>query len=134
VAIDGGKSALAEDAKLHQTLYHGTSSNYISHILKHGIKADSHGNTYVSTDPELATREAYNTTHGEIGLGTKKAHGGDPVLVHIDRNHPSVKGFKKDPEYSHSDDERKSFMTTSSIHPKAIKKITSINTPRPPIE
>ena len=137
MAINSGNSALAEDAKLHDTLYHGTSSVHAESIKQHGLKPTG-GKVYVSTDPKLASQHSYNAVHGDDpgfsdpdGPGFKhKGDGGKPVLIHIDRNHPSVKGFKSDHEFKNTDDSRKAFHTASHIHPDAIKKIEPVTAKR----
>ena len=125
--IDGGSSALAEDAKFIKTLYHGTTENRVKSIMKHGIRPQKQNeekeikghHVHISTDPGFASMMA--NSRSELSEKPTK-----PVLLHIDRNHPSVRNFKRDPDAFGEKRHNSSFITKNTIHSSAIKKIENV--------
>ncbi len=107
----------------HPFLFHGTSSHFLPGIKKTGLT-----NSYVTTHPHIASDEAYGTTEGEPSSFStaKKAKGGVPHIVVINRNHPSAKGFKADQEYKSPKRRGKfakddvAFKHNGHIHPDAV--------------
>ena len=97
---------IAEDAKdLNESryVYHGTTSYNLRSILKNGLQpSTSKGNRkvrriYVTRDGEVTSTEAHATCFGDGATGTP-GQGGEPVVLKIDRLHPSIKNhnFKVD--------------------------------------
>lgn len=120
-------SAIAADEKYIQTLYHGTTSKNVASIKKHGLRPSHDGYNYVSIHPDLAAREAHNTVSGdEPGLGEKKPRGGKPVIIHVNRRHPAVRGFQEDPAYKNTDEAKTSFRTKNHIPPEAITHVEKV--------
>jgi hypothetical protein len=126
--------------KFHSYLYHGTSSNHIDSIRKEGLQPGS-GGVHVTTDAQIAHQEAHNTVSGEeedlgTAAGYKKGVGGKPVIAIIDRNHPSVRGFKHDTEFDTTGPggrvypSASEFYTPQPIHPDAIKGFAPVHPDR----
>lgn len=113
-------------------VYHGTSSNYLDGIKKDGLKPStgkgtrSKKQTYVTRDPEAAALEAHATVHGDRPTNTKGV-GGNPVVLKIDRLHPSFRDkahkFTIDKAWhkkKHKIHDVHAFHRESGIHPDAI--------------
>jgi hypothetical protein len=75
-------------------LFHGTSSIFRESIEKDGL-LPINGALHLTTDPALAFDEAYWTVRGEDpSSGYKKAVGGTPLIVKVDRD--AVSGLRID--------------------------------------
>jgi hypothetical protein len=75
-------------------LFHGTSSIFRESIEKDGL-LPVNGALHLTTDPALALDEAYWTVKGEDpSSGYKKAVGGTPLIVKVDRD--AVSGLRID--------------------------------------
>lgn len=99
-AID--ESALEEG----RYVYHGTSSKYLHKIRNEGLKPGNRKNSsdpalvHITNDPHIASEEASYTVYGDVS--GKPGVGGDPVIVKLDRFHPSFracKPFRADSNY-----------------------------------
>ena len=133
MTIDGGKSALAEDFNRVNTLYHGTSSEFSPSIVEKGLKphykelpckvhVSGRNFAYVSTSHEEAKGHAQYTAEYR-----GKDPDAKPVVIHIDRNHPSARRLRTDPEQRTLPiKERTDFVTRKHIHPSAIKKVEEV--------
>lgn len=112
-------------------LYHGTSDVHLEGIKKHGFKPkidkydeDREHKTYVTTDPQIAANEAISRVKGENWEGGKKASGGNPVVIALHKNHPSIKNakFRHDSEYDENENPNyaRTLYTNKKIHKDAI--------------
>lgn len=90
-----------DELEEEKSYYHGTSSNHLEHIKKHGLTGEK---IYVTPSKQVAAIEAHNTVHGDYGGDkhlqgphAKKGIGGHPVILHIHQHH--IKNLTRDPEY-----------------------------------
>lgn len=112
-----------------ELVFHGTSSKFSPDILKHGLVPANRKNpknparVYVAHHSASARDEADRTVNGDDMTSGKKRSGvgGEPHVLVIDKDHPSLKNhkWKPDSEYgsgiaSHTD---------KHIPPEAIKKV-----------
>jgi hypothetical protein len=116
--INGGHSVL-NDSKFHDTLYHGTTQmHYNDGIKTEGLKASKHetghGAVHVTTDPDMAKEYAHYKA---------EENGSHPIVLHINRNHPSVRGFSKDLDIHTPVERGVAFHTENDIPRNAIKKV-----------
>lgn len=80
-------------------VYHGTSSVYASKISNTGLKpgrrklSSDPSLVHVTTDPHIASQEALYTCNGDPHTDAPGV-GGSPVIVKLDRFHPSFRASK----------------------------------------
>jgi hypothetical protein len=111
------------DEAVRADLYHGTSSIHLDDIILHGLR-----DGYVTTDLSTAHQEAHHKVHGDDwqpGSARGQGVGGHPVVLKIDRNHPSARAarYTGDPEFGSSGVRQSYFKSSGTIHPEAISVV-----------
>jgi hypothetical protein len=100
------EEASSVDLSEGRFVYHGTSSIFLHKIRHEGLKPGKRKNpsdpalVHVTRDQGIAGDEAMYTVHGDVS--GEPGVGGDPVIVKIDRFHPSFracKPFRMDSNY-----------------------------------
>lgn len=102
-------------------LFHGTSSIFRRRIEKEGL-LPRNGALHLTTNPEIAWEEADRTVRGEDPqYGYKRAVGGEPLIVKVDRE--AVSGLRIDSPGWYDKDSKK--------HLRLVAKRFSFRTERP---
>lgn len=104
--------------------YHGTSDKFLPMIKQNGLTASKN---YITSSSAIAHIESFRTVNGDEWGNRKNGVGGNPVVIVLNADDPSILHAKliKDDEYD--DPELRAFYTKDKISPTAIVNIIDIS-------